>query len=378
MGYGLVAPILPLVVSRYGLSNTGASLLLASYAAGRILVALPSGWLTNRYGFRPVAVGCSAITGTAALIAAVDSTHFVVLVGSQFVQGMATGVLTTAGLTTVIGLADGANVARLVSIYHGLILAVMLFAPTVGGAAAALIGIPGPFVVAAGAGLLGLVLAIGFVNTELLAARSGEIERRQARRAALREVILSRPFVTTFVSSFGMIWALAGVRNTLLPLFTDAVLGFSSVAIGATLTAATVGALLALIPSGRLIDHWGRRPVVRTGTAAMAIGTAGLALASTVWVVIPLALLIEGARSSLSPIQSAVISDIAGESTRASAIGISRLSNALGSATGPVMAGWFVDTGGPRNAFWLAAGFLGLIALISRAMPETGLARRGQ
>lgn len=379
VGYGLVAPVLPLVVDDFSLSNTGASWLLASYAVGRVAVALPSGRVVNRYGFRPVAITCSILTGGAALVAAMVTSSFGVLVGSQLVQGMAAGVLTTAGLTAVVGLSDGGDVGRLVSVYHGMILAVMIFAPSIGGVAATFLGIAGPFWVATAAGLLGLMLSIVRIPADLLPARRHarrpSPERRRHGRAELRAVLRSRPFVTSFVVAFGMIWSLAAVRNTLLPLFTDAELGFSSAAVGLTLTVVTAGALAALVPAGRLIDRVGRRPVVRWATLAMAAGTGLLAMTTTIWALVPVAMLVEASRSALSPVQVSVVSDIASETTRATSIGISRLSNALGSATGPVMAGWFVDMGGTRQAFLLAAGFLGAIALAARALPETSPAR---
>ena len=53
MFYAAITPLLPEYADDLGLSKTAAGILSASYAAGTLLAALPSGWLAARIGFRP-------------------------------------------------------------------------------------------------------------------------------------------------------------------------------------------------------------------------------------------------------------------------------------------------------------------------------------
>ena len=53
MFYAAVTPLLPVYESELGLSKTAAGVLSASYAAGTLTGALPSGWLAARVGVKP-------------------------------------------------------------------------------------------------------------------------------------------------------------------------------------------------------------------------------------------------------------------------------------------------------------------------------------
>ena len=61
--YAAIAPLLPHYVSEFGLSEAEAGILQASYAAGTLLLALPSGLLAARIGPRSTVIGGLALFG---------------------------------------------------------------------------------------------------------------------------------------------------------------------------------------------------------------------------------------------------------------------------------------------------------------------------
>lgn len=371
-GTNILAPVLPLIAARFELSGSGAALLLSAYAAGRMVMSVPGGALTDRFGFGNTVVAALVVAAGAALVAALSPVFWVLLV-AQLVQGLVSGVVITAGVAAVMTLAAADQVGRVVSVFQGAILAAMLFAPSVGGAAAELLGIPGPFWTLLALQLFGLAL-LG------VALRRGIVPRRAAGRRpvhgagrwpAVRGVVANRAFGIAFVAAVVMGLTMGGVRNTLVPLFADSAFALDSGAIGLVLTLAAAVGVLALVPSGRALDRFGRRPVIRLATLLVTATTAALALAAAPWMLVGLAMAAEFSKSLLNPTQSAVVADLATPETMATSVGFSRMASPFGLVMGPVIFGWFADLTGPRTAFLLAAALLGVLALVCQRMPET-------
>lgn len=371
-GLGILAPVLPLMVSRFDLSGVGAALLLSSYAAGRLVMAVPGGTLTDRFGYARTTTVTLAVAALSAA-AAIRSPTFPVLLSVQLIQGMASGVMVTAGVSTVMALARPGSVGRTVALFQGSILAVMLFSPAVGGGATQLIGITGPFWTLLALEVLGLtVLALGLQRGVLpwglaVGTRADEHGRWQAVRAVVR----TRAFLIAFVAAFVMSWSVGAARNTIIPLFAADAFALDSAEIGLVLTLAAAGGTAAALPAGRALDRFGRRPVIQLGAALTAVTVAALAAATTPLLLVVVAVIGELARGMLNPTQSAVTADLATPTTMATLVGIGRISAPLALVVGPIMGGWFADVTSPRIAFLCAAAFLALLALPCLRMPET-------
>ena len=381
MGVGLMPPVLPLYAEQWHLSSGQASLLLSAFAAGRIPISLPVGRAADRFGF-----GLVAYSGlTAALVSAVlaiVASRYEHLLLALFLQGLGAGTFTTVSNAAVIAVSDRDTVGRLNSVYQGVILAGLSFAPVLGSVGAHLGGLRGPFVVylaLLGVGVLVLRPAARFMRGRL------ESVAPKAPGSSRVRVLLSDPaFRAMLVSSVVVFAALAGIRNALLPLYASEIVGMDGVAIGGMLTASAVANIGILYPAGKAVDLLGRRPVLVFGMIGMACAVAFLAAVSIpLWLIVGSAI-VGGAKGIAAAPLPPLVADVAPQGMRAEAVGYYRIAVSVGLLVGPAVLGATVDAWGFRAAFLGAALFLGTVGALLLRMPETGpvkqrgLFRRGR
>lgn len=371
LGIGLVVPALPQFARHYGLSSAGVALLLTAFAGGRLVFSVPGGILADRFGFKSVAIVGCCVTGAAASFAAILPA-FPLLVAAQFAQGSGSALYTTAALAAVMADVPGERTGRIVALYQGVVIAGMSAAPALGGLALQSMGLRGPFVVYGLSVSAGLVISIW----RLPAGRPAS-SRPQVRRTALIGEMLSHPAaILALVVSFVTFWVLAGIRNTVLPLFAEETLAFGPVATGWLLTGAALANLAVMRHAGVVIDR-GRRPVVVIGTLAMGITVGGLALANAPWVLVVFTLGIGVTKAYTGVVPITMIVDVADREVHGAAIGAQRFATGLGLTVGPYTAGLMVDNWGYNVTYVTTAGLILLVALSALRVRETQIASGG-
>lgn len=162
-----------------------------------------------------------------------------------------------------------------------------------------------------------------------------------------------------------------GVVLPVLPRFAEGPLGAGSVGVGIAVGAASVTALLAQPPAGRLGDLRGRRPLMLGGGVLMVAGAAGLLVAEHIAPVVGLRLL-TGLGEALFLIGGlSVINDLAPEGRRGEAVSLYTIASYSGLALGPVFGE--LTLGDDRwNAVWLlATASAATAALLGLRSPET-------
>jgi MFS family permease len=369
MGVGLLPPVLPLYANQWNLSNTQAALLLSAFAAGRIPIAIPAGRASDRFGSKFIAYIGIFTAFISAILAIFADTYWLLLI-SIFIQGLGAGIFTTTSNAAVITNSDSESVGRLNSVYQGVILAGLCFAPALSGIAAQIIGLKGPFYLYFVALIFGTFLL--FYAGRFM-SDSSAIKGRQKKIIDVGRHLLTKPtFRVMIVASIVVFAALAGVRNTLLPLYAADVAGLNEIQIGWMLMASAVANILILYPAGRAVDVIGRRPVLVFGLFTMGVSVAFLiGMSSMLWLVFGAAIagITKGiAAAPLPPL----IADVAPNEMRAEAVGYYRVAVSIGLLCGPVILGGIVDLSGFSVAFLSASVFLIIMSLFLIRMPETG------
>ncbi len=258
MFYAAIVPLLPEYSDELGLSKSAAGVLSASYAAGTLLAALPSGFLAVRVGVRPTMLIGLSLLGVSSLVFAFGR-DVLVLDLARFAQGVGGACAWTGGLAWLLTVAPNERRGELIGSALAAAIAGILLGPVLGGIASVL----GPEPVFS-------AVAVGAV---VLAAFVASLPRpRPAAEVALGEVtaaIFSAPVIVAFwlVALPSM---LAGAVDVLAPLRLDE-LGAGAIVVGAVfLIAAAIEAVIS--PSiGRLSDRRGRLSPIRAGLMASAI-----------------------------------------------------------------------------------------------------------
>ncbi|MGY1694273.1 MULTISPECIES: MFS transporter [unclassified Geodermatophilus] len=374
LGFGIVAPAIPLFARSFGVGTTAVGLAVSAFAFFRFVSAFGGGSLVERVGERLVlATGLVLVAVTTGLAGL--ATSFPVFLALRSAGGIGSAMFTVAALALLLRVSPPTHRGRAAATYQGGFILGGIAGPAAGGLLATL-SPRLPFLLYAG-----FLLVAGAVALVLLRApdvvRSGAREDPTgppAEPLPLRAALRSRAYVAALVVNLGIGWVLFGVRNSLVPLYVTEELGRSAAWAGAGLLAGSAAQALALLRSGRLADTWGRRPSLLLGTAT---GTAALAL-----LVLPpqtgvflLSMATYGlAAALLASVPAALVGDVS-PARGGRVVAVFQMAADLGAVAGPLVAGWLTDVASYQVAFAastavVAAGLVAALAL-PRAAPRT-------
>jgi MFS family permease len=185
-----------------------------------------------------------------------------------------------------------------------------------------------------------------------------------------RERVVTPAFLLVATATFFAFLSI-GVVLPVLPRYAEGPLGAGSLGVGIAVGAASVAALLAQPPAGRLGDLRGRRPLMLGGGILMIGGAAGLVVAGHIVSVVGLRLL-TGVGEALFLIGGlSIVNDLAPEHRRGEALSLYTIASYSGLAIGPVVGE--LTLGDDRwDAVWLlAAGAAATAGLLGLRAPET-------
>jgi MFS transporter, DHA1 family, multidrug resistance protein len=363
LGYGVVAPAIPLFAREFGVSKTAAAAVISAFALMRLLTAPFVGRLVNALGERLILAIGIAVVAVSSLLAGFSQTYWQLLVlrgiggvGSIMFSVSAAGILVAVTPNHLRGRAQGA--------WAGAFLLGMIAGPAVG--TVAVWSLRAPFFVYAGT--LAVAGSLG-----LWTLRHSEIASRQGARSAplpLRTALRSRAYLGALAASFAGDWAIVGARSAIVPQFvTDRLHLGSSWVYAAFFVVSAVSGLL-LLPFGRIADTRGRRPVIVGG---LTVGAVGFVLLPTlpflVGLMIAMACLgVAGAADSVAP--GAILGDVVVD-RGGTVVAVFQMAGDLGAVVGPIAAGWIADWQGYAATF-VASAVVSLIPLpMVLAAPET-------
>ena len=385
LGFGVVAPAIPLFVRAYGAGTTAVGFAVSAFAFFRFVSAFGGGALVERVGERAVlAAGLAVVAVTTGLAGLAGS--FPLFVSLRAAGGIGSAMFTVAALSLLLRTAPAAQRGRAAATYQGGFILGGIAGPAAGGLLAE-ISPRVPFLVYAAfllvAGLVALVLlrpaalppaAAGPVQPGVdqgggPGPSAAAVPPPGTGAGGLRAALRSRAYVAALIANLGVGWVLFGVRNSLAPLYVTEELGKTVAWAGAGLLAGSVAQAVGLLRAGRLSDSWGRRPSLVLGAALATASIAVLALPPTTGAFL-LAMAGFGLGASLlASVPAAIVGDVS-PARGGRVVAVFQMVADLGAVTGPLVAGWLTDAHGFQVAFAVSAAVLGLGLLAALAMPR--------
>jgi MFS transporter, DHA1 family, multidrug resistance protein len=367
LGYGIVAPDIPAFARHFGVSTAAAASVVSAFALMRIVGSLPAGRLVDRLGEPRVMAAGIAIVALSSIMAGFSGS-FVELIILRGAGGLGSAMFGVSAQTLLLVSVPGELRGRASGLFAGGFLVGGISGPALGGLIAAW-SMRAPFIMYGG-----MLIVPGVIAAVVLrdgSRRGAEGHRRGPRAfAEIALALKSRAYRAAATANLADGFAAIGVRSALVPLFVRDVLHRSAVWTGigflvvAALNAAT------LLPGGQLADRLGRRPVIVAGCLVSAGGMVMLALIPGLAGYLA-ALAIFGFGSGLLDVgPSAMIGDILG-GQGGIVVASYQMAGDIGAVTGPATAGYLVDAVSYGAAFGLAAGVLGLAAILGCFAPET-------
>ncbi|MHB1474663.1 MAG: MFS transporter [Dermatophilaceae bacterium] len=373
LGFGIVAPAIPLFAKGFGVSNFAAGAVISVFALVRFASAPVAGRLVNRFGERVVLATGIGIVGVSSLLAGLSGSYAQLLV-LRGIGGFGSALFTVSSFALLMRVAAPDQRGRSAGTYQTGFLLGAIAGPAFGGPLTAW-SLRAPFFVYAATLLVaGAVAAVFLARTALLehevAAGTADVAP-----TPLGTALRSSAYRAAVANNFAVGWAIFGVRSSLIPLFVVEGLRLGPSWTGAGLVLSAVVQALVLIPAGRLVDTRGRRPFLQSGAAfSMAAGVVMALAGSAPLFMVGMALY--GTGSALLGVSAAaVVGDVIG-GRGSTPVATFQMASDAGAFLGPLVAGLLADAASFEVAFLATAAVSGLAFATTLVMTETQRPKR--
>ncbi|RLP76559.1 MFS transporter [Mycetocola tolaasinivorans] len=373
LGYGIVAPVLPLYAQRFGVGNTEISAVVSVFAAMRLLFAPASGWLVQRFGEKHIYISGLMIvavsTGACAL-----AVEYWQLVALRAVAGIGSTMFTVSAMGLLIRISPASMRARISSLYSGSFLIGGVAGPILG-ALVAPFGLQAPFVIYAitlFAACAVVAIALGRVRVE-----PGDEPGVMGTGIDVRPVLTlaaawaRKPYRAAVAANFANGWTAFGVRVALVPVVMATLFPGTAEAAALALTTFALGNAAIILPAGRWSDRYGRRPFIIGGMALAGVSTALFGFADNLVISLVLCAIAGVGTGLCAPSQQAVVADVVGRHHRGGPVlATFQMMSDLGAVIGPLAIGMLADLAGFGPAFAVTGAILVLAAIVWMFTPN--------
>ncbi|HTE74911.1 MAG TPA: MFS transporter [Actinomycetes bacterium] len=366
VGFGVVAPAIPVFARDFGVGRTAAGAVISAFAFMRLVSALASGRLVNRVGERVVlATGIGIVAVSSALAGLSQSyTQLLLLRG---IGGVGSAMFTVSAISLLLRVTESDQRGRATSMWQTGFLLGAIAGPAIGGPLTD-ISLRAPFFVYAGT--LAVAGTIGMVFLTRTTLHERFVDDRPEDHTSLGAALRVSGYRAALTASLGNGWALFGIRSSLIPLFVTEGIGASGTwtGIGLLVSAATQGGALLLV--GNLTDRVGRRPGMIAGSALGTLSLGALAAHESLGVYVVAMGLFGIASAFLTVAPSAAVGDVV-SGRGGTVVAAFQMAADLGAVIGPLLAGWLADTYSFSAAWALSAAIMGAALVTALLSTET-------
>lgn len=375
LGASIATPVIPVFAKSFDTGFGVASLVIVMHALGGLFAALPTGFLLDKFGRRPVLFIGPTVMALSSLLTAVAHS-FPELLVYRFIGGWAMEMWRQARLAVVADRSRRSQRGRQLTGMVGVEASGRLIGPAVGGFLAAW-SIRTPFVVHGILALLAIVPSFFLVKeTAPLQKRHGQNDEAPLSNRELWQMIRDGGFVGFFSAQFfasmtrGVLWG-----GTLL-LYATYTYGTSVQLLGGLATTTSIIGIPITLSCGYLMDRFGRKYTMVPGFGLIAAGLLFLAGgAQWHWSLVSFIvgfLWIHGSHSITSGSMQVIGSDMAPASARGRFFGVWRLIGEIGSLVSPLLFAFTAEHFSYSAAFALfSLGSFATALLLAFSVKET-------
>lgn len=373
LGFGGVAPVVALYAQEFDVSTTAIGLTIAVYGAARFLLNVPTGQIADRHGRRVALAVGGGVTVAGNLVCGLAGTYWLFL-GGRFVAGAGAAMVITATQIVVADISTPENRGRSMGLYQGTFLFAVGLGPLPGGLLAERFSLATPFLLYAAAGVGVAVLAWSRIpETRARDASGATVAAGTASLGQRLGVLLRRRgFVMVAIVSFTAFFARTGALFNLIPTLGDGKLGLTPSQIALGLSIVSLVAFALAVPSGVLVDRFGRKAVIVPSTVVGGVAMVLFAAAPSYAWFLTSCVAWAVAVGLSGPAPAAYAADSAPPGMLAPAMGVYRMLADAGYVVGPLLLGATADLFDTETAL-VATGALVAASGVAFALlaPET-------
>ena len=351
----LIIPLIPIYSKRIGATGVVIGLTVAAYWVSRIVMEIPSGFVSQRFGYyRSMAVGLGLnVVGTALSAYAADPVQFML---ARALMGVGAPLFFAVATTFVLNLFDAERRGGAMGIFQGIEFAGTIVGSTFSGYVASAFDFRASFLLSAGLILIALVLLVAPPHVR---SESGRMTASLSLSlSAMREVFWNRSLLIVSSATFAEFIMSIGVLMTVFPLYASEDLDLSLASIGLLMGARSVGFVAAMFSMGAISDRVGRKPVLMFGVGATAALMAAMNFVSSFTGLVAAIFLLGITTGAIWIVCPVLAAEAVGPRQRGAAIGMYRTFFDLGSILGPILMSAVMEGYGIAPCFYLASALL--------------------
>jgi MFS family permease len=361
LGYSIATPAIPVFAKSFDTGFAVASLVIVMHALGGLIAAVPSGFLIDRIGRRPVLLLGPLLMALSSILTALAGS-FAQLLAYRFIGGAAMEMWRQARLAMIADVGKQRQRGRQMTGMIGTEGAGRLIGPALGGVLAGW-SIRVPFVVHGILSVLAILPSIVLLRESAPNVKVASTDNSAGRltTAAVLRLMWDRRFRGFFCAQLfasmtrGVLWG-----GTML-LYATFAYEIGPTGLGWLATMSTIVGIPITLCCGYLMDRFGRKTTMVPGFALMALGLFFLAagaelhwgftyfIAGFLWV--------HCGQAVTSGSMQVLGSDMAPANARGRFFGFWRLIGEIGSLVSPALFGFVADRGSYAAAFSMTALF---------------------
>lgn len=369
MAQGIAAPALPVFAKSFDVSFGVASLVIVVHGLGAIAATLPTGYLVDRLGRRPVILGGPILTALTSFLTAFASPTFELLLVWRFLGGCASQAWELSRLAMIADTGSERQRGRMITWMQEVGRVTHLITPALGGFIAAG-DIRAPFVLHGVLTLLAILPSLGMKESDPARAAGARTTAggQQASWSFVFSQMMQKEMLAFQCAQFLANFSRGIVMGGLINLYIAYAYDDSPVTIGVLATAVSAVTLPIGFVTGPIMDRWGRKKTIVPGFSLLFFAL--LCVAATALFHAPFEVFIASyffmnmAQSITGGNMQTLGADLAPALARGRFFGAWRLIGRGGGAASPAVYGWVAEVAGYPAAFTvLAVGSL-MVALI--------------
>jgi MFS family permease len=368
LGYSIATPAIPVFAKSFDTGFAVASLVIVVHALGGLIAAVPTGFLLDRLGRRPILFAGPVLMAASSCLTAVAHS-FPELLVYRLLGGGAMEMWRQARLAIIADISKSGHRGRQISGMVGTESAGRLMGPAVGGLLAAW-SIRTPFVVHGVLALLAVVPSFFLLRAPACrqSKDGSKNDDAQLSTRALLTLIVNGGYLGFFCAQFFASMTRAVLWGGTLLLYATFAYGVGPQVLGGLATTSSIIGIPITLSCGYLMDRFGRKTTMVPGFVSIAIGLIFLAssaewhwsltsfIAGFFWV--------QAAHSMTSGSMQVVGSDMAPAAARGRFFGIWRMVGEIGGLVSPALFALVAE----HVAYGAAFALFGLCAFATAAL----------
>ena len=373
LGTGVAVPAVPTLAKSFGVEFAAASGVVTSFLLGNLVGTLPSGWMIDRFGRRPIMIAGPLLTAAMAFLCAF-AFSFTELLALRFLDGIAAQMWLMGRLAAISHSAAPSERGKQVSWMFGMNNTGALAGPIVGGTITALWGGNAPFIAFGALALTALIPTFLFAEDTPRGDRGRLKKESAASKLTLKQIVMPR------LAYFGVALFAGLTRGPIMADLLHLYAAFTYhlgpqqlgyLATGAALLSWPIGFL-----AGWMMDRFGRKRTMVPGFTGVAVAMAALGVStmlglSLAWYIGLFFIAVALQALTGGSIQT-VGADVAPPEARGRFLGLWRFTGQGGMTLSPILFVMVSDQFGYTSSFFfIALSAIVVAALLVRYVPET-------